>query len=105
MAPQSSNGSSTEQRLAEEDRERFFTLSLDMLCIAGFDGYFKRVNPAWEPTLGYTTEELLAEPFLSFVHPDDRERTASEAAKLGTGMETIRFEERYRRQGATYRWT
>src|SRR5205807_1171105 len=96
MKLESSNGASTEHRLAEQDRERFFMISLDMLCVAGFDGYFKRVNPAWEGTLGYTADELQSEPFLSFVHPDDREGTESEAAKLATGVETIRFENRYR---------
>jgi PAS domain S-box-containing protein len=89
---------------AVEDRERFFTISLDMLCVAGFDGYFKRVNPAWGQVLGYTTEELLAEPFLTFVHPDDQERTAAEAAKLATGETTIRFDNRYRCKDGSYRW-
>src|SRR6185503_6006488 len=52
--------------------EEIFDLSLDLLCIAGFDGYFKRVNPAFEEAFGYTSEELLSRPFLDFVHPDDR---------------------------------
>jgi serine/threonine-protein kinase len=83
-----------ERREAQEERDRFFTLSLDMLCIAGFDGYFKRLNPAWERTLGFSVDEMLAEPFVSFVHPDDRERTAAEARRIGTGTDTVTFENR-----------
>jgi PAS domain S-box-containing protein len=93
-----------ELETAEEDRDRFFTISLDMLCIAGFDGYFKRLNPAWERTLGFTTDELLAEPFLTFVHPDDRDRTAAEAASLAAGNDTIRFENRHLCKDGSYRW-
>ena len=65
---------------AEVERGRFFALSLNMLCIMGFDGYFKHLNPVWEQTLGYTHEGLLSKPFLDFVHPDDQEATISEAA-------------------------
>lgn len=85
----------TELRLAERDRDRFFNLALDMLCIAGNDGYFKLINPAFERTLGYSREELLARPYLDLVHPDDVARTISEAIKLSRGENTARFENRY----------
>jgi PAS domain S-box-containing protein len=93
-----------ERRMTEEELDQLFTVSLDMLCIAGFDGYFKRINPAWEKTLGIPTAELISRPYDEFVHPDDRERTASEAEKLDEGEQTLSFENRYRCADGTYRW-
>ncbi|MDX1522940.1 MAG: PAS domain S-box protein, partial [Anaerolineae bacterium] len=82
----------------------FFRLSLDLLCIAGFDGYFKELNPAWERTLGYTVVELLSRPYIEFIHPDDREATEAEAQKVRTGRETVAFENRFRRKDGSYIW-
>src|SRR5215469_7884163 len=64
---------------SECDLREFIGLSLNLLCIAGADGYFKYLNPAWEVTLGYTREELLSRPYLEFVHPEDRQATVAEA--------------------------
>jgi len=93
-----------ERKKIEEENRNFFTLSLDMLCIAGFDGYFKKLNPSWEKTLGFTVKELCAKPFVDFVHRDDRERTIAEAGKLATGRETISFENRYLCKDGSYKW-
>lgn len=76
-------------------RERLFTLSLEMLCVAGCDGYFKQVNPAFERTLGIPEADLLARPIVEFVHPQDRQRTLDEIRKLASGIPTVQFENRY----------
>ena len=89
---------------AQEERDRFFTLSLDMLCVVGFDGSLKRVNPAWHRILGYDEGDLLSRPYLDFIHPDDREATIAEAAKLTEGKEVLYFENRYWHKDGTLRW-
>jgi diguanylate cyclase (GGDEF)-like protein/PAS domain S-box-containing protein len=74
-------------RSLEAESNRLFDLSRDMICIAGFDGYFKRVNPAFERTLGYSQEELLGRPMADFLHPDDREGTGGENRYLDSDGE------------------
>ena len=74
------------------DLDKFFNLSLDLLCIAGGDGYFKRINPAFQRLLGWTTAQLLAHPFVDFVHPDDVPATLGEMAKLAAGQLCISLE-------------
>ena len=89
---------------AETKRNRFFLLSIDLLAIAGFDGYFKHLNPSWEKALGYSEEELKAKLFLELLHPLDRETAASEIEKLKTGSVTQYFETRFLCRDGTYRW-
>jgi PAS domain S-box-containing protein len=102
MSPNHENDRSAR---AAADLDRFFALSIDMLCIAGFDGYFKHVNPAWESTLGWTVDELTTKPWTDFVHPDDLESTIAEAAKqTERGLEVISFENRYLAKDGSYHW-
>lgn len=89
---------------APELEERFFSLSIDLLCMLNFSGYFKRLNPAWERTLGWTCEELMSRPFIEFVHPDDRERTLQQNAAVRSGGQALGFENRYRCKDGSYRW-
>jgi PAS domain S-box-containing protein len=90
---------------ADEMLDRFFTLSIDLLCISGFDGVFRRLNPAWERILGWTLEDLTSHPFLDFIHPDDQGATLDEMEKLTAGKHnTIAFENRYRTKDGDYRW-
>jgi PAS domain S-box-containing protein len=84
--------------------DRFFALSIDMLCYADFNGYFRRVNPAWERTLGFTLAELRAQPFIEFVHPEDRERTLAQNRLVRAGGQALGFENRYRCKDGSYRW-
>ncbi|HET7584303.1 MAG TPA: PAS domain S-box protein [Gemmatimonadaceae bacterium] len=87
-----------------ELEERFFDIALDLLCVLGFDGHFARLNPAWERTLGFTRTELMARPFIEFVHPDDRERTLAQNRSVRFGGQAQFFENRYRCRDGSYRW-
>ena len=94
----------TERRRAERQLDRFFALSLNLFCVAGFDGFFKRLNPAWEKVIGYTCEELLARPYMEFIHPDDREATLGAASHVASGEPLFSFENRYLCKDGSHRW-
>ncbi|OKH51947.1 hypothetical protein NIES2101_16850 [Calothrix sp. HK-06] len=94
----------TERKQAEAERDKFFNVSIDLLCIAGFDGYFKRINPAFVNTLGYSETEILSTPYLDLIHPDDVSATIGEMAKLNSGAITLKFENRFRCKDGRYRW-
>lgn len=94
----------TEFKRIQQERNQFFNVTLDLLCIADFNGYFRRLNPSWERTLGWTEEQLKAKPYLEFVHPDDRNATFAEAQKIQDGATTIYFENRYRCADGSYKW-
>lgn len=94
---------SDEAQRAAEERDRFFTLSIDLLCIANIDGRFRRLNPAFSQTLGWSMEELLARPIVDLVHPADRPATIAALAKLAAGESVFNFENRYRCKGGDWK--
>ncbi len=83
---------------------RFIDLSVDMFCVAGFDGFFKGLNPSFQKVLGFTAQELLAKPYLEFIHPDDRPATVAEATRLENREVTFAFENRYLCKDGSYKW-
>lgn len=91
-------------RRAERDLVRFFELTPDLFCIAGMDGYFRRVNANFGRVLGHPSAALLAVPFLDFVHPDDHDRTRAVLADLARGEPCVRFRNRYRDARGAYHW-
>ncbi len=98
-----------ERRVADRTKELaeaniFFTLSKDLLCIASFDGYFRRLNPNWCSFLGYEMHELLTTPYIDLVHPEDRDRTMKEGYKLAQGFDVLDFENRYICKDGTVKW-
>ena len=82
----------------------FFQMSLDLLCIAGFDGFIKRVNPSWTKALGWSAEELMGRPSIEFVHPDDRQSTLAAREGLKSSDQHIGLNNRYRCKDGSYRW-
>jgi len=90
------------QKTAELDG--FFSVALDLLCIANTDGYFLLLNPAWEQIMGYSCEELMAQRFLDFVHPDDLPPTMDALATLRNQNAVLTFTNRYRCKDGSYRW-
>jgi PAS domain S-box-containing protein len=89
---------------ATREVERYFTLSPEMVIVAGFDGYWKRVNPTVETVLGYSEREALARPFMEFVHLEDRERTEEEARRVVAGAAALAFENRIVCKDGSYKW-
>ncbi|MDA8363064.1 MAG: PAS domain S-box protein [Gammaproteobacteria bacterium] len=94
----------TARKEAENHFNKFFSISLDMLCISSADGYFKRVNPAFTKTLGWSVEEFTSRPYLDFIHPDDHGPTLRAVAKqVDAGEDILKFENRFRRKDGTWR--
>jgi PAS domain S-box-containing protein len=87
-----------------EELDQYFNASLDLFCIAGTDGTFRRLNPEWEKILGYPLTELEGHRFLEFVHPDDLPSTLAAIADLSHQKKVLNFTNRYRHKDGTYRW-
>ena len=83
---------------------RYFDLSHDLVCTAGFDGVFREVGKQWTALLGWSREELCSRPFVEFVHPEDQTATTHEASKLADGDVTVAFINRYRTSDGGWRW-
>ena len=94
----------TDSRRLHDEVDRFFRLSLDLLCIRGVDGFFKRINPAFSKILGHSQAELLSRPIQSFLHPDDVEATNRVLSTLTRGSDALTFEDRWRCADGSYRW-
>ncbi len=101
----------TAQKLAEEEYRKIaaqnhsiFNNAVNLNAVAGFDGYFKRVNPMWTEVMGWTQEEMTSRPFIDFVHPEDKESTIEAANYIATGHNLMTFENRYQCKDGTYRW-
>ncbi len=101
---QTANSINHERQKKAAELERFFDFTPSMVCVAGFDGYFKQVNLAFQKNLGFTETEIITEPFINFVHSEDRAATIREFAELTAGKTTISFENRYRTKNGNYRW-
>lgn len=95
---------SPQDLLPDTLKDRFFELSIDLLCFLNFDGYFRNLNPAWERALGFSREELMSRPFIEFVHPDDRERTLEQNKRVRAGEKALAFENRYLCKDGSFRW-
>jgi PAS domain S-box-containing protein len=94
----------TERNRLTEERDRFFTLSMDLLCIVRLDGQFQRVNPAFETLLGFSEEELLATSLFELIHPDDRTKSKEGYEKLSLGEPITFMENRLICKDGTYKW-
>lgn len=89
---------------AEEERDRLFNVSIDLLAVSGFDGFLQQVNPAWVRVLGWSRDELMARPLLDFIHPEEKELAAAALRALGEDRTVADLATRFRCRDGSYRW-
>ena len=94
----------TARQQAEAQRDRFFTMAVDILGTFGLDGKFKQMNPAFTETLGFTKDEIIEQSYMDWVHPEDQATTLAAVATLTEGNSVLEFENRYRTKSGSYRW-
>jgi PAS domain S-box-containing protein len=97
----------TQQKRAEAEREQyynFFQSSTDLMVIADPNGAFLKTNPACTQILGYSEQELVAKPFVEFVHPEDKQVTLDEMARQQKIGSSFNFENRYVCKDGSIRW-
>jgi PAS domain S-box-containing protein len=81
--------------IAADDYQRFFELSPNLLCIADFNGYFKKVNQSVSDLLGYSFDELYSKPIDEFIHKDDVQTTREKRNELHNKIPLFELENRY----------
>lgn len=94
----------TENKSHENELHNFFNLSLDLFCVANIDGHILQINPAFEKTLGYTKEEILGQPYIKFMHPEDRPNSNSKKDKVKNGVPIFHSENRFICKDGSYKW-
>lgn len=94
----------TEKSRLQKERDLFFDNSIDLLSIAGFNGYMKNINSAWTKSLGWSEREVLSRPWINFVHPEDIKNTKASAKDLNEGKSVVSFRNRYRTKDGRYKW-
>jgi PAS domain S-box-containing protein len=97
-------GSASRRAKAKAEGDWFFELSPDLMAVAGLDGRWKRVNPAFQTCLGYTESEMVGRSFMDLVHPDDREQTEPQVRRVTEGEPILGFENRHACKDGSYRW-
>jgi PAS domain S-box-containing protein len=97
-------GAEIRRKQLEEENNQILSLAPDIICTAGIDGYFKKINPAMSTLLEYSEEELLSTPFLEFVHVEDRNPTTTEIKNMVGGSDSWYFENRYITKSGKIKW-
>jgi PAS domain S-box-containing protein len=92
------------RRRAEVQRDRFFSLSAEMLCVTDLDGHLLEASPAFEKTLGQPRQRLLKQPFMNFIHPEDKALARTEMQNLGAGLPAVGLDLRWRTSDGAYKW-